>query len=110
MNQNEFEKLFAAEITDNSNRPKNQKRYSDDFKSRALALLSEGVSPDDAARIAQVSKSTLFLWRKQDQLKDIMAPSKMMRIDQVLPNIQQTDKSLVVEYPSGLCVKIPIQI
>ena len=40
MNQNEFEKLFAAEITDNSSRPKNQKRYSDNFKSMALTRMA----------------------------------------------------------------------
>ena len=108
MNQNEFEKLFAAEITGNSSKPKNQKRYSDKFKSMALTLLSDGVSPDEVATEAQVSKSAFFHWRKRCQAKDTIEPSKMMRIDHVLPAIQQIDKCLVVEYPSGLCVKIPI--
>ena len=105
-----FGKLFAKEIKANEERPKNQKRYSDNFKKSTVELLENGVDIRSITNVTSVSKGTIRLWRRQETTNPYQGIPRMIRLDPIDSVAHQMTKCIIIEFPSGLCFKIPIEL
>lgn len=53
--------------------------YSEDLRSRALALVDEGKSVKEVAKLFQIGIATLYLWRRTRRKTGVISPKKDWR-------------------------------
>ena len=108
MKPNEFRAHFAQELSAQADATPNKKRYSPQFKEATLSLLEQGLCRREVTETTQVPSDTITRWRSHARRRETDPMLKLMHITDSISDHKNDPNVITIDFPSGLCLRIPI--
>jgi transposase-like protein len=108
MKPNEFRAHFAQELSAQIDATPSKKRYSPQFKEATLSLLEQGLCRREVTEITQVHSDTITRWKRHARPRGPEPVLKLMHITEPVSDQNNDPNVITIDFPSGLCLRIPI--